>query len=68
MSIDQIAVLSIITGSFLVFAAVLAWGDRQTRSLTPRIQPKQSQQPTPTVNATPAAREQERSNALGVAD
>jgi hypothetical protein len=36
MSIDQIFFLSVIAGAFLIFAAVLAWGDYQTRHITHR--------------------------------
>ena len=30
MSISQIVILSVICGAFVLFAAVLAWGDHQT--------------------------------------
>jgi hypothetical protein len=36
MSIDQIFFLSVIAGAFLIFAAVLAWGDYQTRHMVRR--------------------------------
>jgi hypothetical protein len=65
MSNDQIVVLSIITGSFLVFAVALAWGEHQTRSLrTPIHQSKQTRHST-SRNATPAAGEQDCADALG---
>ena len=63
MSNAQIIVLSIITGSFLVFAAALAWGEHQTRAPPPRIQSKQTRQST-SRNATPVADERDRSDAL----
>lgn len=37
MSLEQIIVISGIVGAFVVFAAVLAWGDYQTRHITSRI-------------------------------
>ena len=36
MSIDQIFFLSVIASAFLTFAAVLAWGDYQTRHIARR--------------------------------
>jgi len=37
MSIGQIIVLAVIVGTFVVFAAVLGWGDYRTQQLTRRI-------------------------------
>ena len=37
MSIGQIVVLAVIVGAFVVFAAVLGWGDYRTQQLTRRI-------------------------------
>jgi len=34
MSIGQIVVLAVIVGAFVVFAAVLGWGDYRTQQLT----------------------------------
>jgi hypothetical protein len=36
MSIDQIFFLSVIADAFLIFAAILAWGDYQARQITRR--------------------------------
>ena len=35
MSISQIVVLSAVCAAFAIFAMVLAWGERQTRNITP---------------------------------
>ena len=41
MSLVQIIAISAITGAFAIFAAVLAWGDYQTRHITSRIRADQ---------------------------
>ena len=49
MSTDQIIALSVIVAAFVLFAAVLAWGDHQTRNLN-RTAPQNSaknRQPDP---------------------
>jgi hypothetical protein len=64
MSTGPILLLSMFTGSFLVFSVLLAWGDHQTRSLSPRIQSKQLPQSDLNTNTTPAVRERKHSDAL----
>jgi len=45
MSISQIVAVCAVTGAFIIFAAVLAWGDFQTRNLPPngrkQVQPNE---------------------------
>ena len=43
MSIGQIVVLAVIVGAFVVFAAVLGWGDYRTQQLTRRIRDRGDQ-------------------------
>lgn len=43
MSIGQIVAVCAVTGAFVLFAAVLAWGDYQTRDLTPNSRKKAPQ-------------------------
>jgi hypothetical protein len=49
MSTDQIVVLSVIVAAFLLFAAVLAWGDHQTKNLNRTARPSgaKNNQPDP---------------------
>ena len=47
MSISQIVILSVICGAFALFAAVLAWGDHQTRKISHNRAAKPQVAPSP---------------------
>jgi uncharacterized membrane protein YccC len=51
MSIGQIIVLAVIVGAFVVFAAVLAWGDYRAQHLTRRIRDRDRKEAAMAVSA-----------------
>lgn len=52
MSIGQIVVLAAIVGAFVLFTAVLAWGDYRTRQLVRRIHDRDRKQASVAASAT----------------
>ena len=51
MSIGQIIVLTAVVGAFVVFAAVLGWGDYRAQQLTRRIRERDRKEAAVTASA-----------------
>jgi len=51
MSIGQIIVLAVIVGAFVLFAAVLAWGDYRAQGLARRIRDRDRKEPSVAASA-----------------
>ena len=51
MSIDQIVPLAVIVGAFVLFAAVLAWGDYRAQELARRIRDRERKETTMAASA-----------------